>query len=73
MTATNGRPDTGQSEQMLTAAQISARYGITPESLRGMRHRREGPPFYRVSERTVLYRISEFEHWLDGKKIQPAK
>lgn len=57
---------------MLTAAQVAERYGITSSNLRQMRFRREGPPFYKPTERVVLYRIDEFEEWLDTTRTDPS-
>lgn len=57
--------------EMLTTAQVSKRYGLTKSTLRNLRFRHEGPPYYTPTPNIVLYKISEFEAWLNSTKTNP--
>ncbi len=59
-----------QMQEMLTTAQIAKRYSIPEDTLRQLRFQHKGPPYYKPT-RTVLYRISEVEEWLDSVKTIP--
>jgi predicted DNA-binding transcriptional regulator AlpA len=46
--------------------------GISPDTLRRLNRRGEGPTRRRISPGRVGYKISEVEAYRDGKSLQPA-
>lgn len=52
-------------DQYLTAADISAFLGISTRTLGEMRRRGTGPEFYRIGHRTVRYQRAAFYAWLE--------
>jgi predicted DNA-binding transcriptional regulator AlpA len=67
MTFSTWRPDRIISERV--AAEI---LGISPDTLRRLDRRGEGPTRRKISPRRVGYKISEVEAYRDGKLI-PSK
>jgi predicted DNA-binding transcriptional regulator AlpA len=57
-------------KQLLTPQQISQQYGIGQQMLRRYRMRGDGPPFYKLSERSYRYDRAEFEAWLNTRHSQ---
>lgn len=41
--------------------------GMSPRSLEGMRVDGSGPPFVKISDRCIRYRLSDIESWLASK------
>lgn len=52
------------------AARIGA---ISPHTLRKWRQTGDGPPFIRVSARCIRYRRDDFLHWLEARRVIPAR
>jgi hypothetical protein len=48
----------------VTPRQAAQRFSISAQVLARMRYRRKGPPFTRVSYKTLLYRVQDVEAWL---------
>ena len=59
--------------ETLTATQVAKRYNIPMATLRNMRFRHEGPPYYSPTPRLTLYRVSEIEDWLDSIQNNPQQ
>ena len=51
--------NSGSAEVFLTEAELAARWGLAPATLTNRRWRRQGPPFVKLSGRTVRYRLSD--------------
>ena len=56
--------DVGNVEPLLEAAEVAHWLGVSPETLRGWRLRRTGPPFVRLTRKVVRYRRSDVETWI---------
>jgi transposase len=50
--------------QALTTRQAAEISGISPGTLANWRYRREGPPYYKLRRKKVLYEREEFMEWL---------
>jgi hypothetical protein len=48
-------------ETLLTPAQLQERWGLRAWSLAEMRRQGKGPPFIRMSDRRIRYRLSDVE------------
>jgi predicted DNA-binding transcriptional regulator AlpA len=53
----------GQGPAFFTLPQAAAYLGISPNTLYVWRHRRQGPPSFRMGGR-VMYRISALDEWI---------
>jgi hypothetical protein len=63
--------DNSFTEQRLTREQAARLTGTTPAFLMNCaRRRRNGPPFYRYSNQTVLYRRDELLEWMDRCRVE---
>ena len=51
----------------LTQPQTEDRYKVSGRTLERMRATGDGPPFIRVGQRRILYRVADFEAWLAGR------
>jgi Helix-turn-helix domain len=51
---------------MLTRKQAAELAGVSVKFLHDRARRHKGPPFYRYSRATVLYRRDEFERWIES-------
>ena len=55
----------GQPRQFGGPKDAAARYpGMTVAKLAQLRFRGDGPPYYKPTEKTVLYDMDEFEAWV---------
>jgi predicted DNA-binding transcriptional regulator AlpA len=52
----------------LRAPDAAAYLGIAPSTLAKMRLRGDGPPYYKVGPRVVVYRPSDLEDWLEANR-----
>ncbi len=50
----------------MRTAEAAAYLGISPSTLAKMRRRGEGPPFYRLGLRMIIYRRAKLDEWLDS-------
>ena len=50
-------------KKAVTPAEAAHMYGYTVGALAQLRHRRQGPKFYKVGKK-VLYFIEDFENWI---------
>ena len=63
--------DHSTTERLLTREQAAQFCGTTVEFLMNCaRRRRNGPPFYRYSNQTVLYRRDELSRWMDRCRVE---
>lgn len=53
-----------QEKVMVTPTEAAEIYGLSKGSLANMRFFGEGPKFYKIGKRKVLYKISDLEEWL---------
>jgi hypothetical protein len=58
---------------LLTREQAAQFCGTTVAFLANCARRRNGPPFYRYSNQTVLYRRDELERWIDRCRVDNAQ
>jgi DNA-binding transcriptional MerR regulator len=57
----------------LTTAEVSARLGVPPETLRYWRHLDKGPRCYRLGGKRVVYDVSDVELWLSQQKAATVR
>lgn len=57
----------------LTTEQVAERYGISPEHLRALRARGEGPAYYRPTPRVILYRQADVDAWMEEHRVEPQE
>ncbi|MDH2391260.1 helix-turn-helix domain-containing protein [Streptomyces sp. HNM0663] len=60
-------------QQLMTAAQVSAEYGIAVQTLANWRWQGIGPAYVKATSGRggrVLYRRSSIESWLDEQTVQ---
>jgi hypothetical protein len=61
-------------KQLLTREQAAQFSGTTVTFLTNCaRRRKNGPPFYRYSNQTVLYRRDELERWIDRCRVDNSE
>ena len=53
--------------EYLTQPETEDRYKLSGRTLERMRATGDGPPFIRVGQRRILYRVGDFEAWLAGR------
>jgi hypothetical protein len=58
-------------EKIYTEAQLAARYGKKPETVRDWRKHRKGPDYFKAGD-TVLYRASDVARW-EAEQVELAK
>lgn len=58
-------------QQLLTIEEAAVVLGMTEKALRQRLHRGEGPPIYRLSERTIRISRCELTDWLANHR-QPS-
>ncbi len=60
----------GQSQDRLLNEVEAARFlGLRPRTLQNWRWSGEGPPFVRVSNRAIRYRISDLRRWVEERVV----
>lgn len=68
-TEPSARPDE-ISDPLLTPAETAKRYRLSKSSLDKMRCRGDGPPYYAVTPRKILYRPSDVDAWLAQRRFR---
>lgn len=58
-----------RSNRLLSRKEIEAEYGLTVRYLELAAWRGDGPPFIRISNRQVRYRVSDLEAWLAARSV----
>jgi hypothetical protein len=56
-----------EADDMLTPKEVAAELRITERALAAMRSRGTGPPYLRVTERTIRYSRTDLAEWLASK------
>ena len=55
---------------LLSEKQAADFFDLTPRALQNWRTKGGGPPYVRVGHRTVRYRMSDLEAWLDSRRFE---
>jgi hypothetical protein len=63
----------GNDDQLMTTEQTAAWLGVSTQWLEIRRCNGGGPPFERISARTVRYRRDKVRHWLDQRSYASTK
>ena len=50
--------------------EVSKLYGVSPSQLQKYRLRGDGPPYFKLSHRMVLYRPADVETWLGQFEVR---
>lgn len=58
-----------QPEPLLESSVIADLLGTTPQNLAQMRYRGTGPKFIKLGARSVRYRWSDVEAWIDSNTL----
>lgn len=66
MTATLGTPADSQ-ERLLSTEELAEFLGITTQRIHDMRYKGIGPPAIKLGHRTLRFRLSEVEAWLEDR------
>lgn len=61
---------TTQPPTLLTTRQAAEVLGFEPRTMEELRRRGSGPPFIRLSSRSVRYRLDDLEQWLDERTFR---
>jgi hypothetical protein len=61
-------------KEFMTTEEVARLLRVDPSSVRRWRTATpmQGPPYVRLSERVVKYRREDVEHWLAGRRVDPA-
>jgi hypothetical protein len=57
--------------EYLTAMEAAEFLRCTRAALARQRHERRGPPFVRVSNRVIRYRLSDLRTWMESHRVEP--
>jgi predicted DNA-binding transcriptional regulator AlpA len=57
----------GNDDELLNTPQMATWLGVSPQWLEIRRHRGDGPPFERISQRCVRYRRGKVKAWLNDR------
>lgn len=52
-------------QPIMDSAELAGRLNISPATLRYWRHRGDGPKWFKMGPRRVMYRVSDVQAWLD--------
>lgn len=58
---------------LLTPAEVAARFRMTPESLSNWRREGKGPKFIRFNKRRVMYRLADVLAWESARETGAVK
>ena len=53
-----------QTKPVMRTAEAAAYLGFTPGTLRFWRHRNEGPKWFRLGQKIVMYRVEDLDKWI---------
>ena len=59
--------------ELLDPKQAAKLVNVQPRTLEGWRRRGCGPPFLRLSVRSVRYRLEDIEQWLDQRRVDDER
>lgn len=57
-----------QPEQQLTTEQAAKLIGVAAKTLANWRTRRQGPAFYRISARSVSYKLADITDFMEARR-----
>ena len=57
-------------KQYLTITETAAILGVSKETLRTWRYRRQGPDYFKPTPQTVLYEAGELEEFMEEHRIE---
>lgn len=60
-------------EPLATPAQVAEYLQVTPECLRVWAHRKQGPPYVKLSTGTRRYWWHEVHEWLNAQKVEAGQ
>ena len=60
-----------QKDGVMNDVVAARKIGISPQTLRNMRCRGEGPAYVKVTKRSVRYREADIEQYLESRRIDP--
>ena len=58
-------------DPLIDTPSAAAWFGWDPRTLEARRSRGDGPPFVRLSRRSVRYRQSDLERWVTERTVRP--
>jgi predicted RNase H-like HicB family nuclease len=61
-----------ESTKLLTTQQAADMMGVTPSTLRGWRCAKTGPPFIRITQRSVKYAQEDLERYIAERRFTPS-
>lgn len=53
--------------QLLTGKQLAELLAVHPAVIADWRHKNQGPPYIRISVRSIRYRLVDVEEWMDSR------
>jgi hypothetical protein len=59
-----------QKEQGLNDVQAAAFLGLAPQTMRNLRCRCAGPPYFKLGRR-IVYRVADLEKYLADRRVDP--
>jgi len=59
-------------DELLTTADVAGRLGVPPRTLEQWRYLGRGPAYIKVGNKSVRYRQSDIDAFLDAHRIDPA-
>ena len=57
--------------QIINEKEAAHLLSVGVQTLRNWRHLRKGPPYIKISSRSVRYRISDLGSFMEARKIHP--
>ncbi|MEU4164525.1 helix-turn-helix domain-containing protein [Actinoplanes sp. NPDC026670] len=66
-------PTTPSDTEFITTEELAKMLRVDPSSVRRWRTARpaQGPPFIQLSERVIMYSITDVREWLASRRITP--
>jgi len=59
-------------DELLTTADVAGRLGVPPRTLEQWRYLGRGPAYIKVGNKSVRYRQSDIDAFLDDHRVVPA-
>ena len=59
-------------EPMIDDRQAALMLGLSTQTLRNMRHERRGPIYHKITLRSVRYKITDLQSYIEAGRIDPA-